>query len=122
MAEIAVAGLNSTEGHSEAVRVADIFVREFGAKASFVVSLTETEVQDPLVADRIKKNSTGVFLVDSDDSALIQILRPNEDSLILNAIKQVLNNGGMVAGSSTVMVIHYFENFNQFHSLTYFKF
>ena len=111
MAVIAVAGLNSTEGQSEAVGVADIFVREFGAKASFVVSLTETEVQDPLVADRIK-NSTGVFLVDSDDSALIQILRPNEDSLVLNAIKQVLNNGGMVAGSSTVMVIHYFEIFN----------
>ena len=90
-----------------ATQVADNFLRIYGAKEVSVITLTEADADNPLVAERIKQGSSGIFLVDElEKSNMVDTLRPSGvDTLVLKAIKTIMNNGGMVAGNSGIMVI-----------------
>ena len=90
-----------------ATQVADNFLRIYGAKEVSVITLTEADADNPLVAERIKQGSSGIFLVDElEKSNMVDTLRPSGvDTLVLKAIKIIMNNGGMVAGNSGIMVI-----------------
>ena len=96
-----------TDNAPRATQVADNFLRIYGAKEVSVITLTEADADNPLVAERIKQGSSGIFLVDElEKSNMVDTLRPSGvDTLVLKAIKIIMNNGGMVAGNSGIMVI-----------------
>ena len=96
-----------TDNAPRATQVADNFLRIYGAKEVSVITLTEADADNPLVAERIKQGSSGIFLVDElEKSNMVDTLRPSGvDTLVLKAIKTIMNNGGMVAGNSGIMVI-----------------
>lgn len=95
----------SSTGNAEGIKAADNFVQKYGAKAASIVFLTKANASSQEVANKVE-SYTGIFLVDdSMESNMIDILRPSGvDTLVLNAIKNVMNKGGMVAGNSAIMV------------------
>ena len=99
--------VTTADNAPRATQVADNFLRIYGAKEVSVITLTEADANNPLVAERIKQGSSGIFLVDElEKSNMVDTLRPSGvDTLVLKAIKTIMNNGGMVAGNSGIMVI-----------------
>ena len=95
----------SSTGDAEGIKAVGNFVQKYGAKAASIVSLTKADASSQEVANRVE-SYTGIFFVDdSMESNTIDILRPSGvDTLVLQAIKNVMNNGGMVAGNSVIMV------------------
>jgi cyanophycinase-like exopeptidase len=104
VADIGVIVASST-GNAEGIKAADNFVQKYGAKSASIISLTTADASSQEVANRVQ-SFTGIFLADdSMESNTIDILRPSGvDTLVLQAIKNVVNNGGMVAGNSAIMV------------------
>ncbi|XP_046437429.1 cyanophycinase-like [Daphnia pulex] len=103
VADIGVIVASST-GNAEGIKAADNFVQKYGAKSASIVSLTTADVSSQEVANRVQ-SFTGIFFADdSMESNTIDILRPSGvDTLVLQAIKNVMTNGGMVAGNSAIM-------------------
>ena len=99
--------VTTADNAPRATQVADNFLRIYGAKEVSVITLTEADANNPLVAERIKQGSSGIFLVDElEKSNMVDTLRPSGvDTFVLKAIKTIMNNGGMVAGNSGIMVI-----------------
>ncbi len=95
----------SSTGNAEGIKAADNFFQKYGAKSASIISLTTADASSQEVANRVQ-SFTGIFLADdSMESNTIDILRPSGvDTLVLQAIKNVVNNGGMVAGNSAIMV------------------
>jgi cyanophycinase-like exopeptidase len=95
----------SSTGNAEGIKAADNFVQKYGAKSASIISLTTADASSQEVANRVQ-SFTGIFLADdSMESNTIDILRPSGvDTLVLQAIKNVMTNGGMVAGNSAIMV------------------
>jgi cyanophycinase-like exopeptidase len=104
VADIGVIVASST-GNAEGIKAADNFFQKYGAKSASIISLTTADASSQEVANRVQ-SFTGIFLADdSMESNTIDILRPSGvDTLVLQAIKNVVNNGGMVAGNSAIMV------------------
>ncbi len=104
VADIGVIVASST-GNAEGVKAADNFVQKYGAKSASIISLTKADASSQEVANRVE-SCTGIFFADdSMESNTIDILRPSGvDTLVLQAIKNVMTNGGMVAGNSAMMV------------------
>jgi cyanophycinase-like exopeptidase len=95
----------SSTGNAEGIKAADNFVQKYGAKSASIISLTTADASSQEVANRVQ-SFTGIFFADdSMESNTINILRPSGvDTLVLQAIKNVMTNGGMVAGNSAIMV------------------
>lgn len=84
--------------------MADNFLRIYGAGEASVITLTKVDANNPVLAERVKESSTGIFLIDEEPN-MVDTLRPSGvDTLVLKAIKTITNNGGMVAGNSGIMV------------------
>lgn len=104
VADIGVIVASST-GNAEGIKAVDNFVQKYGAKAASIVSLTKAGASSQDVANRVE-SYTGIFFVDdSMESNILDILRPSGvDTLVLQALKNVMNKGGMIAGNSAIMV------------------
>ena len=66
----------------------------------FRVTEVNNAADDPFVADHVRRH-TGVYFTGGDQLRITNSLRPNgRETLVMQAIKQVFNAGGVVAGSS----------------------
>jgi cyanophycinase-like exopeptidase len=104
VADIGVIVASST-GNAEGIKAADNFFQKYGAKSASIISLTTADASSQEVVNRVQ-SFTGIFFADdSMESNTINILRPSGvDTLVLQAIKNVMTNCGMVAGNSAIMV------------------
>lgn len=85
----------------------DNFLRIYKANKALLISLSKDEANDPVLANRIETDLTGIFIVGSNDlnAHVVKTLRPSAvDTLVLKAFMTILNNGGMVAGNCEFMV------------------
>lgn len=79
-----------------------MFVRVYGAASATYIPVTETSSNgdDPTVADLVKQQ-TGFFFGGGDQLRILKALRPNgRETLVLNAVKEMLTAGAVVGGTS----------------------
>jgi cyanophycinase len=78
-----------------------MFAKYYGANTTWIpVTANSGNGNDPFVADVVRKQ-TGFFFEGGDQMRLANALRPEgKDTLVLQAVKEVLRNGGMVGGLS----------------------
>lgn len=106
MAQIGV--LVTAAGYvSEADTIVNQLVQVYGAQSATRITVTSLfQSFSPSIASQVRQQN-GIFIVggDIDRARIIRLLRPfGIDSIVLTAIKSVINNGGMVAGNSGLMV------------------
>ena len=123
MARIGVIAL--PQNSKEADAVVDNLNQLYGVDSAVKIDLMVQSKNLKRMTNLIS-NQTGIFIVDSVRyrQQLIKILRPfGSDSALLMAIKKVLIKGGMVAGTSNIMVTYYFHvsNYSTFWFITVLK-
>lgn len=96
----------STVGSAKALQIVDNLVKIYHAKDAFLILLTKLNADDPEVVNQLTGNCTGVLLIDDpEERNIVDFLRPSGvDTSLLIAMKTIINNGGMVAGNSAIMV------------------
>ena len=80
----------------------DMFTRVYGAASATFIPVTETSgnADDAAIAATVRGH-TGVFFGGGDQLRITNTLRPNgRDTLVLQAIRDVLRAGGTVGGTS----------------------
>ena len=82
----------------------DVFRRVYGVNATYIpVTRTSGNVDDPDVAELVRQQ-TGIFFVGGNRPRVLYPLIPDgRDSLVMTAIRRVLRDGGVVAGTSAGM-------------------
>jgi len=78
-----------------------MFAKYYGANTTWIpVTANSGNGNDPFIADVVRKQ-TGFFFEGGDQMRIANALRPEgKDTLVLQAVKEVLRNGGMVGGLS----------------------
>lgn len=79
-----------------------MFVEYYGAASATYIPVTENSnnADDPAIADLVKQQ-TGIFFGGGDQSRILKALRPKgRETLALIAVKDLLKEGAVVAGTS----------------------
>ena len=82
--------------------VVDIFMNDYGVKNVTYVDIRAGNdlAQDPATADLIR-SMTGIYLCGGDKQIIAYTLMVDgKDTRVLSAIREVLDNGGVLAGTS----------------------
>jgi len=102
VAKIAVFTTASGDPVDAGTYYVDMFTRVYGAASATYIPVTETSgnADDAAIAATVRGH-TGVFFGGGDQLRITNALRPNgRDSLVLQAIRDVLRAGGTVGGTS----------------------
>lgn len=79
-----------------------MFVEYYGAASATYIPVTEdsNNADDPEIADLVRQQ-TGIFFGGGDQARILKALRPEgRDTLVLNAVKDLLKAGAVVGGTS----------------------
>jgi len=103
-AKIGVMPTANQDPEGEGNAFVDVFRRVYGVNATYIpVTRTSGNVDDPDVAELVRQQ-TGIFFVGGNRPRVLYTLIPDgRDSLVMTAIRRVLRDGGVVAGTSAGM-------------------